>query len=184
MPISIFSDSDSEDEENSLDYEYNCEEKSTTRFNIVLCELYNKRIHGDCENSLAKHHYLVTGRFKKFNIEYINKIIRFLNNCYLYLPNYSHSIYRNYRNIILNPNYLKPEIAECIDLDTQERIAIIKTIWIKLIQRTWKNIFKKRKEIILKRCNPFSLRYREIYGKWPKDCSNYPTLKGMMYSII
>jgi hypothetical protein len=156
-----FYDSDSEDEE-SIDENiliYNCEEPSLTRFNIVLCELYNERFHGsDNRTTLAKYHYLVGGRFKKFYVNYINKI-----------------------KVAYNFNL---EIAECIDLETQERIAIIKTIWIKLIQRTWKNILKKRKELIIKRGNPVSQRYREIYGNWPKGCSNYPTLKGMLYSIL
>lgn len=39
---------------------------------------------------------------------------------------------------------LKLNIGKCIYLPTGECIAIIKTIWIKLIQRTWKNVLKKR----------------------------------------
>ena len=160
MSNSDFYDSDSEDEE-SIDEDnliYNCEEPSLTRFNIVLCELYNERIHGINNISLAKYHYLVAGRFKKFNVNYINKI----------KLDYNFSL----------------EIAQCIDLETQERVAIIKTFWIKLIQRTWKNIFKKRKEIIIKRSQLTSLRHRELYGKWPKECIYYPSIKGMMYTIL
>jgi hypothetical protein len=155
-----FYESDSEDEDSIDDdtYIYNCDESSLTRFNIVLCELYNERTHGSVTTSLVKYHYLVAGRFKNFYVNYINKI-KLSYNFYL-------------------------EIAECIDLETQERVAIIKTIWIKLIQRTWRNILKKRKEIIIKRSHPTALRYRELYGKWPKDCIYYPTIKGMMHSIL
>lgn len=115
---SDFDDSDSEDESiDEYNLIYNCEEPSSTQFNIVFCDLYNERFHGGGSGTLAKYHYLVAARLKKFNINYINKI-RFT---------YTYNL----------------EIAECIDLETQERIAIIKTIWIKLIQRTWKNILKK-----------------------------------------
>jgi hypothetical protein len=160
MTILNFDDNDSDDEisvdENNLIYD--CEEISLTRFNIVLCNFYNERFHGSDNNTLAKYYYIVAGRFKKFHVDYINKIKSTYN--------------------------FNLEIAECIDLDTQERVAIFKTIWIKLIQRTWKNIFKKRKEIIIKRGHPFTLRYKELYGKWPDACIKYPTLKGMLYSIL
>ena len=107
-----------------------------------------------------------------------------INLEYQYLGNQSHNIFRNYREIITNQNYVKPEITECIYLDTGHCVAIIKTYWLKLIQRKWKNILKKRENIIKKRCHPNSISHREITGKWPKDCSNYPSLKGMLRDII
>lgn len=150
-----FNNSDSEDEELLI---YNCEEKSKTRFNIVLCEFYNESTHGNGYPTLANYHYLVAGRFKKFHINYLNK----------------------FRNTFK----FNVEIAECFDLETQERIAIIKTFWLKLIQRTWKNLFKKRKEILKRRCNPLYLKFRELNGNWPKDCQIYPCIKGMMYYLL
>jgi len=157
------------DDEYDEEIEFDPEEESNTKLNIVLCERYNTVIHGDPGDSLVKFHYLVKCRFKKLDINYINSYIQF-DNEYYYLPS-------AYRNSLLN---LKPEIAECIDLETQERVAIIKTFWIKLIQRTWKNVMKQRKDVIKKRCNPNSLRYREIYGWWPINCNYYPGLKGML----
>ena len=59
-----------------------------------------------------------------------------------------HTKIRNYHNIIRRPNYIKPEIAECFELSTQEHIAIIKTIWIKLIQRKWKKVFALKQQIL------------------------------------
>jgi len=174
---------DSEDYDNEYDnndVEYEPEEQSLTRFNIILCELHNVRIHGKACNNV-KANYLVYCRFKNLNMYYINDIIHFMNIKYANLNNLQHNIFRNYKNIILN---IKPEIAQCIYLDTQECIAILKTFWIKIIQRTWKNIIKKRKEIIKNRCNIFSLKYREINGKFPKELLNYPTLKGMLYKKL
>lgn len=83
-------------------------------------------------------------------------------------------------NHSLQSNGTKLEIAECIYLPSEHCISILKTIWLKLIQRTWKKIYKERKEIISIRRRPNSIKHREIYGRWPNNCSNYPTLKGML----
>ena len=73
-----------------------------------------------------------------------------------------------------------PELAECIILPTGERVCIIKTIWLKLIQRKWKYIYKKRMEVWNKRKSVKALIFREINGKWPNACNYYPNLKGML----
>jgi hypothetical protein len=170
------SDIDNEYEENHLIYEP--EEMSQTRYNIILCELYNERIHGNT-NCEVLYHYLVNTRYKHLNLYYLNEHSNEIQNEYTYLHNQSHDIYRNYRNII-NNNYIKPQIGECIYLNTGHCVVILKTFWIKIIQRSWKNILKNRQTIIKKRCHPNSLRHREITGKWPNECLNYPGLRGML----
>jgi hypothetical protein len=55
-----------------------------------------------------------------------------------------HPYIRNYKSIISRPNYIKPEIAQCYELPTLERVAILKTIWIRIIQRKWKNLMKQK----------------------------------------
>jgi hypothetical protein len=170
--------SDEDDYENSV---YEPEEQSTTKYNIVLCELYNKNIHGISSNQSIKYNYLTITRYKVINnlIYYYAK--RHYNHIYNNSRHKRHDIFKNYKKIISNKNYIKPEIAECIYLQNGgECIAILKTCWIRLIQRTWKNIYKKRMTIIKKRCNLNSLKYKEIYGKWPNNCNEYPCLKGML----
>jgi hypothetical protein len=103
------------------------------------------------------YYHLVIIRFKLFNLTLINK----------------------FKNIIAYNN-ATIQISECIYLDTQECVAIIKTIWLKLIQRTWKKIYKIRKNIICIRKDPSSIFYRETNGKWPCNCFNMPCLNGML----
>lgn len=171
---------DSDDDNNNI---YEPEEKSVTKYNISLCELYNKRIHGD-ETSNVLYHYLVYCRFKKFNIKYINNLVENIQNYYNNLHNnQKHDIYINYSNIIHNLNYIKPEITECIYLNSQHCIAIKKTIWLKLIQRTWKKVFKQRQIIFKKRCEVRCLKHIELTGKWPDDCFYYPGLRGMLNKL-
>jgi len=95
-----------------------------------------------------------------------------------------HTKIRNYHNIIRRPNYIKPEIAECFELSTQEHIAIIKTIWIKLIQRKWKKVFALKQQILQQRSSLSSVYARQITGKWPDHCLNLPGLKGMLSDLL
>lgn len=95
----------------------------------------------------------------------------------------NHPTIRNYHNIISKTNYIKPEIGQYIILPTQEAVAILKTFWLKIIQRKWKNIFAQRQQIIRQRKHPLSLHYRQIHGKWPDTCNYLPSLNGMLYNL-
>ena len=59
-------------------------------------------------------------------------------------------------------------------------VVILKTIWLRLIQRTWKNIYKNKQLINQKRSIVTNILYRSQTGKWPHDCNRLPTLKGML----
>ena len=148
---------DETDNEDYNDFVYEPEEHSLTKFNIVLCEKYNMSLHGQANNEM-NNHYLTHTRFKQLNMDIINEF-----------------------KVVSNT--LRLEIAECIYLPSEHCISIIKTFWLKLIQRKWKNVYKERKLCISRRCNPNSLKYREINGKWPNNCLNYPSLKGMMFKL-
>lgn len=95
----------------------------------------------------------------------------------------AHPTIRNYYNIVSKPNYIKPEIGEYIILPTQEAVAILKTFWLRIIQKKWKKVFQERKEIIKQRCYLSNLSIREIRGMWPKSCVNLPGLKGMLSDL-
>ena len=96
----------------------------------------------------------------------------------------SHPIIRNYSNIIRRANYIKPEIGLCIELHTHEQIVIIKTIWIKIIQRKWKKVFAERKRLLSERCSPVALYNRMMTGKWPAHCLVLPGLNGMLSDLL
>ena len=169
---------------------------------LMLCELHYPPFHGKDENSdpFIETHYLVYDRFdfrtgisltpepdiNDIDDAKLNDMLEFLKE---YYANYNpetykqHPTIRNYHNIISRPNYIKPEIGEYIILPTQEAIAILKTVWIRIIQRKWKKVFIERKNIMFKRCLTTSINSREIYGKWPQTCSDLPGLKGMLKEL-
>ena len=109
------------------------------------------------------------------NPNHINKLqneLEFLQDKYSY-PNElvlyygNHPVIRNYDYITNNPNYIRPEIGQYIILPTHEAIAILKTFWLRIIQRKWKKIFAERKQIITLRKQTSSLYYRQIYKLCP-----------------
>jgi hypothetical protein len=84
-------------------------------------------------------------------------------------PLINHPLVRNYRKIV--KKCLRFEIAECITLSGGECIAIIKTFWIKIIIRTFKNAFKR------KMWNKYSQRLKGM-----KE-TNTPILKGLLNKL-
>jgi hypothetical protein len=96
---------------------------------------------------------------------------------------YTHPTIRNYYNIVSNTNYIKPEIGEYIILPTLEAVAVLKTFWIRIIQRKWKKVFEQQQQIIIERCKLQCLQFRQTTGHWPTHCKTFPTLKGMLYKL-
>jgi hypothetical protein len=176
------SDSDSESDEDLVIY--NNDEQSKTRFNVVLCELFNKRMHGSNTKDI---HYLTIVKIKSvYNFEGMLELSKYFNrlykkNTFNLLP---HLYIKNYANIIKTDNYIKPEIAECLFLPSGHSVCIKKTIWIKLIQRKWKMVFKERQRVIKSRIQYASLKEREITGLWPKGCRFYPGIHGLMNYLL
>ena len=176
------SDDDS-DSDYDYDITYDAEDVSHTRFNIVLCEIYNEKIHGKPSiGSNVQYHYFTINRYKKLDMKVIDDVTEYLNYEYRHIhrSNCNHNIFSNYSNIIVRENYIRPQIAECLYLVSGECIAIIKTFWIKIIQRAWKRVYKERQNMFMKRCSISALRYREMNGKWPQSCLIYPSLRGML----
>jgi hypothetical protein len=117
----------------------------------------------------------------------LNAEIKWLKEHYSSLLNtlYSenHPTIRNYHNIIKHPNYIKPEIGQYIILPTQEAIAILKTCWLRIIQKKWKKVYQERKTIIKKRCKLLNLTTKEVSGNLINLYKNLPGLKGMLSGL-
>ena len=175
--------------------------KNQSIYVLGLCELFNTNIHGFIEGQSSPeiyYHYFMRNEIpiqefyedihmveetcQRLNYYYTNRICR-MPYYYLYhpIPNYRKIIRSNQSQSSYNYHYIKPEIIERIILPKGgECISIIKTFWLRIIQRTWKKVYLKQKEILNKRRSIQSIRYLEIYGKYPPDCSYYPTIYGML----
>jgi len=167
-----------------------------SKYELGIIELYWETRHGeyiidDFKNSedynLSINGYIFMQKihpiqFLKYYKKYITPLLNFyFQNMFinhLTTSEINNHIIRNFQNIVTNRNNYKVDIVQKIQLDGDfaPTIAIIKTHYLRLIQRKWKTIFKKRQDIIKKRMTLQSLRYREINGIWPRECSQLPTI--------
>lgn len=94
-----------------------------------------------------------------------------------------HPFIRNYQDIVANKNMYEINIIQPKDItvpsiyDTYPtapsdyntyKSGIIKTHWIRLIQRRWREIQKKRESC---KKNLTNLKHRELHGKYPPSCN-------------
>jgi hypothetical protein len=95
-----------------------------------------------------------------------------MNHIKLYLAEYSICcITRNLPCIHILQLDIRPDGEYC---------AIIKTFWLKIIQRTWKKQFAKRRDVILSRRHIAAQRHFELTGTYPRELRNIPGLRGLL----
>lgn len=159
---------------------------------LLIPEIYNRYFHGKTVDSdpniegqflVLQSFYLSSSSRMCDFFKYANNLCKFYKKYYeknYYDSSLSHKLLRNYNDIIKNPNYLNLQIGKIYYLKGDECVCVIKTFWLKLIQRTWKKVYKMRKLIMQMRCRPDSIMYRQISGKWPNNCNFMPSIRGML----
>jgi len=98
--------------------------------------------------------------FFKYDFKNIVEYLYFYSNNTLFIP--------------------KIDIMKLIIKDDNIYTVILKTYWIRLIQRHWRSLLKKRAGILKIRCSLKALKYREINGNNLPGCKNLPTLRGLL----
>ena len=63
---------------------------------------------------------------------------------------------------------------------TREYMVVLKTFWLRIVQRTWRRILKKRAEILKKRCSIQNIQHRLLYGRHQYGLNVLPGLIGMI----
>jgi len=90
-----------------------------------------------------------------------------------YLTDYSQFFYNSVqKKIHIMQLFIEPT--------TNTHTVVIKTHWIRLVQRTWKRIFRERQQILLKRKSIQNLRFKEITGRHSPGLNLLPSLHGML----
>ena len=112
---------------------------------LGVCELYNSHLHGPCLPHVAGH-YLMTYDIPLSDF-YDNSCAEFIAAC----P-YANANVQPPRLEIVQPMTMEPD-GECV--------AIIKTFWIRLLQRRWKRIFADRRRLLARLLKPYGLLKRE-----------------------
>ena len=127
---------------------------------LGVCEFYNPYLHGPCDPHIMDHLLLMSDI----------TLSEFYDNSYTELiASYPHPIrryvgnIRAYNAIVNRPNmYPMFEIVQTIMMEPGgECVAIIKTVWIRLVQRRWKRIFAERRARLARLMKPYGLLKRE-----------------------
>ena len=148
------------------------------RFNLVTVCVYNSKVHGSPE---CDGHYLVYSALMQTNY-YTRRVLHNIKEMNAFYSNRvrNHRFIRNYK-VITNSQYVcSPQIAECIYLPGGEHVAIIKTMYIRIIQRAWKKAYAMRASALMKKFRPTNILHRFAHGTWPECCTNLPTIRGIL----
>jgi hypothetical protein len=182
-----------------------------SRFHLARCEVYHRKRHGplDKECFPMKNRILCMEsiEFKDLSdyidnylwkdivyyilntipIDIIKQNLELSENRIRVNQNNWQNIYNNLSPLLHDPCYDKISIIEKIptidDNGEEWTTCVVKTVWISVIQRCWKNIFRKRVEIMKKRKNLYNLRYREIHGRWPNGMNHMPTISDIQLMV-
>jgi hypothetical protein len=149
---------------------------------IIISKLYsNDMIHidsekedntyyiGDVYKNRLKHDEPIlihTSISPRFLLKYKFETISFFLENMEYMEQHYNSLYKNIEIFKTAPDYV------------ETGSIILKTYWLKIIQRVWKKIYKKRIEWQKKSMHPIALRHREINGR--NMYGHAPTMRGML----
>jgi hypothetical protein len=136
-------------------------DKENDTYYIGMCSYMRYRKIYMMTNSVS------TKTFAKYPIDRIQKYL------------YSYSVIKPLR---IN-NETRVEIMKTHILEDDSLSVVLKTHWIRLIQRCWKKVFQQRCEIIRKRRNPKTLLLAQQTGKYPYGLNHIPGIRGMLNSL-
>jgi hypothetical protein len=81
---------------------------------------------------------------------------------------------------IISIKNAKVHIMKLCVLPDETYSVILKTHWLRLVQRTWKKVYKERKRVIKGRRNIQNRFYNETHGRYPNGLNRVPSIHGMM----
>ena len=116
-------------------------------YELAHIHKYDSRLFWDGRNTELNNHWFVVCAM---NYEDYNELYDYLN------------LYVNLWNINTNPIANSIQIVELYELE-DTCLCVIKTVWLKIFQRKFKNYYNKKMNYYK---NPRNIRNRQITGKW------------------
>jgi len=180
------SDSDSENGEveilsltsnSSIIIEFDQYSDSTNDDNIIN-EIYRKeQLHLDSEKQSGCYYI---GLHKHIRYDNLLLLLNSISIKSFYKYSYIHVLKYLYYYSIVRLYQPSIEIMKLSVLEDGTYSVVLKTHWLRLIQRHWRKAFNLRKEMMKKQMRVSSILYREIYGRFPSDICVLPRLDGLM----
>jgi hypothetical protein len=164
-----------------------------SEYNVIVAPYYSLDVYDDIIDEIAESEEYFLDMDKQHMQYYLGSAIYFpeynsiqldtavspatlfsysLNHIMLYLAEYSIcSITRNLPCVHILQLDVKPDGEYC---------TIIKTFWLKIVQRAWKKQFAKRRTVLLSRGHIAAQRHFELTGTYPRELRNIPGLCGLL----
>lgn len=94
---------------------------------------------------------------------------------------YEYKYIREYMSLYSVNQYRRPQLHIIVlDIRNDTYYAVIKTMWLRLVQRHWKKVYAHRQQIRTMRKSWTNQRYFELYGKYTYGANSMPSIYGMM----
>jgi hypothetical protein len=87
--------------------------------------------------------------------------------------------YLYYYGLVRIPNN-EVDIMMVHRLPDETCTVIIKTYWLRIVQRHWKRTYAMRMSILSQRISPQIIKYNEVHGCYPPSMYRMPSLTGML----
>jgi hypothetical protein len=130
----------------------------------------------DSEKQNGKYYIGLAKHMKSRQILLLNTI----STKTFYKYSYIHVLKYLYYYSIVRLYQPRVEIMKLYILNDGTYSVVLKTHWIRLIQRHWRKALLMRKQIMKKQMHLSSLYHREIYGRFPYGMNKIPMLSGLM----
>jgi hypothetical protein len=132
-------------------------------YDLAICEIIHPAIHGGDLHG----HYMLSWfiSYDEFMSSHYKTMLESMKKFYHSREDSPpHPFLRRFWSILASNDYYRLHIVEGKQMVNGEHTAILKTFWLRIFQRKWRNICKDR-QIAQKKMK--HLYYRNIYGKWP-----------------
>lgn len=143
---------------------------------LAFCEIHHPRIHGGDRYTPRNRftpprgHWLAMWPLSVSNL--LRGVHRWhsiaLSEAYILYTHHPrtahHPDIRNFERILLHPRYSELQIVEVYDGPGEETLCVLKTFWIRILQRKWKRIFAERQRLIAYRSSVAVRRLIESSG--------------------
>ena len=155
---------------------------------LLVADLIHPSVHGVTSDSSPgiPGHYLTVERYdpdefmENEHLPLIN-IVRIATRCERRTR--KHPYIRAYTDVVTRPDYCTLHIGKTHDLPGGENVAILKTHWLRIVQRRYKRLHAERIQLAKARSQPASMIHRETTGAWPAHLQRFPTLQGCLSDL-
>ena len=180
--IIIYDTDDTISEDNSIPYseELQIYEEDIDFIQDVATQNAFDDITEDIDNYPIRQGQITIGTYKY--IRYSRQFLFIMNippRCFLKYNQHLISKYFYWHSsfyVAENPPVELIQIYEIVEPGSPYPViyCIIKTFWIKIIQRVWRKYYKEKRRIICGRSTLYSIKYRELKGHFPEEYRHMP----------